>query len=184
MSIPNRVPAATMNANCVPIVTIPSATAPVPPPPNARAIRMFAANVPTTNTARPTMFCAVPAAGGTTTPPASSGSTVQVANSTQYGSILVDAQGNTLYLFDQDTGKTSACTGACTSTWPALTVSGSPTAGTGVDASLLGTAKQADGSTQVTYKGHLLYTFTGDSTAGATSGEGVEGFFIVSSTGD
>ena len=125
-----------------------------------------------------------PAAGGTTTPPASSGSTVQVANSAQYGSILVDAQGNTLYLFDQDTGKTSACTGACTSTWPALTVSGSPTAGTGADASLLGTAKQADGSTQVTYNGHLLYTFTGDSTPGATSGEGVESFFIVSSTGN
>jgi predicted lipoprotein with Yx(FWY)xxD motif len=125
-----------------------------------------------------------PAAGGTSAPPASSGSTVQVANSAQYGSILVDAQGNTLYLFDQDTGKTSACTGTCTSNWPALTVSGSPTAGTGVDASLLGTAKQADGSTQVTYNGHLLYTFTGDSAPGATSGEGVEDFFIISSTGD
>jgi len=125
-----------------------------------------------------------PAAGGTSTPPASSGSTVQVANSPQYGSILVDAQGNTLYLFDQDTGKTSACTGACVTNWPALTVSGSPSAGAGADASLLGTAKQADGSTQVTYKGHLLYTFTGDSTPGATSGEGVEAFFIVSSTGD
>jgi predicted lipoprotein with Yx(FWY)xxD motif len=125
-----------------------------------------------------------PAAGGSATPPTSSGSTVQVGNSTQYGSILVDAQGNTLYLFDQDTGKTSACTGACIATWPPLTASGSPTAGTGVDASLLGTAKQADGSTQVTYKGHLLYTFAGDSTPGATTGEGVNGFFVVSSTGD
>jgi len=107
-----------------------------------------------------------PAAGGTSAPPASSGSTVQVANSPQYGSILVDAQGNTLYLYGLDTGKTSACTGTCTSNWPALTVSGSPSAGTGVDASL------------------LLYTFTGDSTPGATSGEGVEDFFIISSTGD
>jgi len=124
-----------------------------------------------------------PAAGGTSTT-TSSGSTVQVTNSAQYGSILVDAQGNALYLFEQDPGKTSACTGACIATWPPLTASGSPTGGTGVDASLLGTAKQADGSTQVTYKGHLLYTFTGDSTPGATSGEGVEGFFIVSSTGD
>jgi predicted lipoprotein with Yx(FWY)xxD motif len=124
------------------------------------------------------------ASSSTSTPPASSGSTVQVANSPQYGSILTDGQGDTLYLFDQDTGKTSACTGACITTWPALTVSGSPTAGTGVDASLLGTAKQADGATQVTYKGHLLYTFAGASTPGATSGEGVEGFFIISSTGD
>lgn len=125
-----------------------------------------------------------PAAGGTSTPPASSGSTVQLTSSPQYGSILVDAQGNTLYIFDQDTGKTSACTGACVTNWPALTVSGSPTAGTGVDASLLGTAKQADGSTQVTYNGHLLYTFAGDSTPGATSGQGVEGFFVISSTGN
>jgi predicted lipoprotein with Yx(FWY)xxD motif len=125
-----------------------------------------------------------PAAGGTTTPPATSGSTVQVANSAQYGSILVDAQGNTLYLFDQDTGKTSACTGACIAAWPALTVTGSPTAGAGVTASLLGTAKQADGSNQVTYNGHLLYLFSGDGAAGDTTGEGVNGFFVISSTGD
>jgi predicted lipoprotein with Yx(FWY)xxD motif len=129
--------------------------------------------------------------GTTTTPPAaggtsastSSGSTVQVANSAQYGSIFVDAQGNTLYLFEQDTGSMSACTGACLATWPPLTVTGSPTAGAGLDASLLGTAKQADGSNQVTYNGHLLYLFTGDAAAGDTTGEGVEGF-IVSSTGD
>lgn len=125
-----------------------------------------------------------PAAGGTSTPPASSGSTVQVANSAQYGSILVDAQGNTLYLFDQDTGKTSACTGACIAAWPALTVTGSPTAGAGVTANLLGTAQQADGSMQVTYNGHLLYLFSGDGAAGDTTGEGVNGFFVISSTGD
>jgi predicted lipoprotein with Yx(FWY)xxD motif len=124
-----------------------------------------------------------PAAGGTSTS-ASSGSTVKVANSAQYGSILVDAQGNTLYLFDQDTGKTSACTGACIAAWPALTVTGSPTAGAGVTASLLGTAQQADGSMQVTYNGHLLYLFSGDGAAGDTTGEGVNGFFVISSTGD
>jgi predicted lipoprotein with Yx(FWY)xxD motif len=122
-----------------------------------------------------------PAGGGTS---ASSGSTVQVANSAQYGSIMVDAQGNALYLFEQDTGKTSACTGGCITTWPPLTVSGSPTAGAGVNTSLLGTAKQTDGSNQVTYNGHLLYMFTGDAAAGDTTGEGVESFFLVSSTGD
>src|SRR6059036_1175531 len=62
MSIPNRDPAATMNANWVPTVTTPSAIAPDAPPPKERAIRMFAANDPTTNTTSPTMFCAVPAA--------------------------------------------------------------------------------------------------------------------------
>ena len=60
MSIPKRVPAAAMNANCVPRVTMPSATGPLAP--NAREIRMFAPKVPTTKTTRPTMFWAVPAA--------------------------------------------------------------------------------------------------------------------------
>ena len=124
-----------------------------------------------------------PAAGGTSGP-ASSGSTVQVASSAQYGSILVDAQGKTLYLYEQDTSKTSACTGTCIATWPPLTATGSPTAGAGLNASLLGTAKQGDGSNQVTYNGHLLYLFSGDANAGDVTGQGVEGFFVVSSTGD
>jgi len=54
-----------------------------------------------------------PAGGGTSSSGAAGGtSTVQVANSPQYGSILVDSQGKTLYLFEQDTSKTSACTGS------------------------------------------------------------------------
>jgi len=60
--MPKRVPAAAMNANWVPRVTTPSAIAPVSPPPNDREIRMLAAKLPITKTARPTMFCAVPAA--------------------------------------------------------------------------------------------------------------------------
>ena len=126
-----------------------------------------------------------PAGGGSSSSSAAGGSsTVQVTNSPQYGSILVDAQGKTLYLFEQDTGKTSACTGTCIATWPPLTATGSATAGAGLNASLLGTAKQGDGSNQVTYNGHLLYLFTGDANAGDVTGEGVEGFFVVSSTGD
>jgi len=126
-----------------------------------------------------------PPAGGTSSSGAAGGtSTVQVASSPQYGSILVDSHGKTLYLFEQDTSKTSACTGSCIAIWPALTATGSPTAGAGLNASLLGTATQADGSSQVTYNGHLLYLFSGDAKAGDVTGEGVEGFFVVSSAGD
>jgi predicted lipoprotein with Yx(FWY)xxD motif len=126
-----------------------------------------------------------PAGGGSSSSSAAGGgSTVQVTNSPQYGSILVDAQGKTLYLYEQDTSKTSACTGPCIPLWPALTATGTPTAGAGLNASLLGTAKQADGSNQVTYNGHLLYLFSGDANAGDVTGEGVEGFFVVSSAGD
>ena len=126
-----------------------------------------------------------PPAGGTSSSGAAGGtSTVQVASSPQYGSILVDSQGKTLYLFEQDTSKTSACAGPCIALWPALTATGAPTAGAGLNASLLGTATQADGSSQVTYNGHLLYLFSGDAKAGDVTGEGVEGFFVVSSAGD
>jgi predicted lipoprotein with Yx(FWY)xxD motif len=125
-----------------------------------------------------------PAGGGSSSGAAGGTSTVQVASSPQYGSILVDSQGKTLYLFEQDQGKTSACTGPCIALWPALTATGAPTAGAGLNASLLGTATQADGSSQVTYNGHLLYLFSGDANAGDVTGEGVEGFFVVSSAGD
>jgi predicted lipoprotein with Yx(FWY)xxD motif len=125
-----------------------------------------------------------PAGGGTSSSAAGGTSTVQVASSPQYGSILVDSQGKTLYLFEQDTSKTSACTGSCIAIWPALTATGSPTAGAGLNASLLGTATQADGSSQVTYNGHLLYLFSGDAKAGDVTGQGVEDFFVVSSAGD
>jgi predicted lipoprotein with Yx(FWY)xxD motif len=129
-----------------------------------------------------------PAAGGTSTsssPPAMSGATVGTTQSADYGTILTDGEGNTLYLFETDQGTTSSCTTGCSSTWPALTVDGKPTAGDGVDASLLGSAKQADGTTQVTYNGHLVYRYSGDSGPGQTNGEGISGvWFVVSSTGD
>jgi predicted lipoprotein with Yx(FWY)xxD motif len=133
-----------------------------------------------------------PAGGGTTTSSSatspsggSTGSaTVQTAQIANFGMILTDAQGHALYLYQQDSGTTSACTSVCASTWPPLTVTGRPTAGNGVTASLLGTAKQADGSMQVTYNGHLLYGFTGDSAAGTATGEGLEGFVLVSAAGD
>src|SRR5215211_2607424 len=102
--------------------------------------------------------------------------------------ILVDGQGRTLYLFEADRGSTSACNGACASVWPPLKTSGKPKAGSGVSASKLGTARRADGSTGVTYNGHPLYTYAGDSGPGQTSGEGIDGFgaewYVLSATGN
>jgi predicted lipoprotein with Yx(FWY)xxD motif len=133
-----------------------------------------------------------PPAGGGTTPTSTStgggstgGATVQTVQNGDFGTILTDGAGNTLYLFEQDHGTTTACTTGCSSTWPALTATGKPTAGTGVDAGLLGTAKQADGTTQVTYNGHLVYRYSGDAAPGDTNGEGIGGvWFVVSSAGD
>jgi predicted lipoprotein with Yx(FWY)xxD motif len=89
---------------------------------------------------------------------------------------LVGPDGKTLYLFEKDAGGTSACTGECANDWPPVTVSGMPTAGSGLDKSMLGTIKRADGTTQVTYGGHPLYYYEADTSAGTAKGEGVKAF--------
>jgi predicted lipoprotein with Yx(FWY)xxD motif len=92
------------------------------------------------------------------------------------GKILVNSQGQTLYLFKADVGMKSACTGACARAWPPLLATGNPTAGSGANPSLLGTTKRADGASQVTYNGHPLYLFIKDKKPGQTNGQGVVAF--------
>ena len=92
------------------------------------------------------------------------------------GTFLVDGKGRALYLWEADHGSTSACSGACARAWPPLTITGPPKASGAVRGSLLGTTKRADGSREVTYAGHPLYLFAGDSRAGQTTGEGSNGF--------
>ena len=104
-----------------------------------------------------------------------SSGTVKVA-STGLGKILVGSNGLTLYLFEADKGATSNCSGACAAAWPPLVTNGKPTAGGGVNASLLGTTTRSDGTTQVTYNGHPLYRFASDTKPGDTTGQGVNGF--------
>lgn len=127
-----------------------------------------------------------PAAGGgsTSSSSSSSGVAVQLTSSDKFGSILTDAQGMSLYIFDNDTTSKSTCNTGCAPTWPALTVTGQPTGGDGVDASLLGTTMRDDGTTQVTYGGHPVYTYSGDSAAGDTNGQGIGGIWhLVSDKG-
>ena len=103
-------------------------------------------------------------------PPAAAAATVKTANSS-LGTILVDANGRTLYAFMPDTATMSACTASCAVLWPAVTVTGAPVAGTGVTASMLTTITDANG-TQVVYGGHPLYTFANDHAAGDVNGQG------------
>jgi predicted lipoprotein with Yx(FWY)xxD motif len=112
--------------------------------------------------------------------------TVGVA-STGLGDVLVDRQGRTLYLFQQDSGTTSACTGACAVNWPPLHVRGTPLVGGGAKPSDVGTRARPDGRSQLTYNGHPLYTFVNDKKPGDTNGEGISAFggswFAVSPAG-
>jgi predicted lipoprotein with Yx(FWY)xxD motif len=95
---------------------------------------------------------------------------------TDLGKTLVDSQGRTVYLFTADSGTASMCTGACATAWPPVTATGTPRVGKGAKASLIGTTTRADGSEQVTYKGHPLYRFAKDRKAGDTNGEGISAF--------
>jgi predicted lipoprotein with Yx(FWY)xxD motif len=113
------------------------------------------------------------APSGTTTP---SGVATVAATSSMLGTILVDGRGRTLYLFEKDQPNQSACAGACVAAWPVDSSSGAPKAGSGVKASLLGTIKRSDGSTQVTYNRHPLYYFARDSGPGQQNGQGVDAF--------
>jgi predicted lipoprotein with Yx(FWY)xxD motif len=116
---------------------------------------------------------------GASPPPAKQSPTSKTAiraSNSGLGRILVDAQGRTVYLFRKDAGTKSACTGACATAWPPVLSAGAPAAGSGINASLLGTTVRSDGQRQVTYNGHPLYLFAGDQAPGDTNGEGSTGF--------
>jgi predicted lipoprotein with Yx(FWY)xxD motif len=94
------------------------------------------------------------------------------ARSTHIGTVLVNAQGKTLYWFAIDTPTTSKCTGACATYWPP--VIGKPTAAPGAKLTMgFGTIKRSGGQLQATYDGHPLYTYAADSAAGQTGGNGL-----------
>lgn len=111
------------------------------------------------------------------------GVSVAKADST-LGAILVNAEGMTLYLLTQDNQGGSTCTGTCARNWPPLLTEGQPQAGEGVDSSLLGVIERPDGSTQATYDGWPLYSYSRDLAPGDTNGQGVNGVWFVFSPDD
>ncbi len=132
---------------------------------------------------------AVLAAGCGGAIPSSDGgpATLKMARSTD-GRVLVDARGQSVYLFDKDESGESYCNGACAAVWPPLETSVAPQAGAGVAGGALGTMKRDDGDLQVTYRGHPLYYYAADaSTPGKTKGEDIEQFgsswYLVGSHG-
>jgi predicted lipoprotein with Yx(FWY)xxD motif len=123
--------------------------------------------------------CSSSSSSSTTTPPSSS-APAAAASGTSSGTaltertiggtqVLTNSAGRTLYWFALDTSTTSKCTGSCATFWPP--VKGPATAGSGVTGTL-GTITRSDGTTQATYDGHPLYTFSGDSAPGQANGNG------------
>jgi predicted lipoprotein with Yx(FWY)xxD motif len=113
-----------------------------------------------------------PAAGAS--PASSSALTLR---HTALGTILTTTTGFTVYAFEADRGTTSACTGACAAAWPPVTASGGRLMVTrGASMSLVAQTTRPGGVHQLTYAGHPLYTFAGDTGPGVTRGQGSEEF--------
>ena len=109
--------------------------------------------------------------GSGPTPPAT-GKAIS-AQSTSLGTILVDGRGRTVYVFANDKTTASTCDGACAADWPPVPAPSSlPASPPGVPGAL-GTTARSDGTSQLTVAGHPLYTFSGDSAAGQTKGQGI-----------
>lgn len=123
------------------------------------------------------LTCACSSSGGGSgdsgsTPSATPGKAIS-AQSTSLGSILVDSQGRTVYVFANDKANKSTCNGACAAQWPPVTApSPVPASGPGVTGAL-GATTRSDGKRQLTVAGHPVYTFSGDSAAGQTHGQGI-----------
>ncbi|MGH9072760.1 MAG: COG4315 family predicted lipoprotein, partial [Acidimicrobiales bacterium] len=81
-----------------------------------------------------------------------------------------------LYMLSTESATKVTCTGQCATIWPPLTVTAVPAFGKGVSQSLVGQVTRSDGSHQLTYGGHPLYTFSFDKAPHQTNGEGIHSF--------
>jgi predicted lipoprotein with Yx(FWY)xxD motif len=83
-----------------------------------------------------------------------------VADESDFGPVLFDANGQVIYVFEIDGPDQSNCTSEeCVKAWPPVLTEKEPTAGAGVDAGLLGTIRRDDGTLQVTYDERPLYFY-------------------------
>jgi predicted lipoprotein with Yx(FWY)xxD motif len=99
-----------------------------------------------------------------------------VATAPKVGAVLVDSDGFTVYDFHKDKGTSSSCYGACAGVWPPVLTEGAPQTGEGATSSQLGTTKRKDGTVQVTYAGHPLYTYAADKKPGEANGNDFSSF--------
>jgi predicted lipoprotein with Yx(FWY)xxD motif len=104
-----------------------------------------------------------PAAPSTSTGTAAGLKTTTIGGTT----ILTNAKGFTLYSFAPDTPAASKCYGSCAAYWPPVT--GTAPASTGLPGTV-GTITRTGGARQLTYNGHPLYTYIGDSAPGQANG--------------
>lgn len=95
---------------------------------------------------------------------------------TTLGPTLADGQGRTVYLFASDSATTSTCYGSCASIWPPVPATSTPHTAGGASVNRLGSLQRTGGGSQLTYQGHPLYYYAGDSKPGDTGGQALNQF--------
>lgn len=143
-------------------------------PATAAAIVMLAACGGSSGGGTNTSAPAGGSGGSSSSAPAASGSSsviVKIAK-TDAGTALTNAAGFTLYTFQADKGTTSTCYGACAQFWPPVIGTAHMAAGQNISGHF-GTTTRKDGKIQVTYDGHPLYTYAGDTKPGQAAGNGI-----------
>lgn len=103
---------------------------------------------------------------------------LQVSATSTHGDILVDSEGNALYVFTLDVKGESLCREDCISSWPAF-YSNELSLGSNLDADDFGTITRSDGGNQTTFAGWPLYYYAGDGQPGVVNGDGVEEIWYV-----
>lgn len=102
---------------------------------------------------------------------------------TSLGTILVDADGRTLYGFTPDEAGTPTCTDACADTWPPLFI-GSSELPENLDPSVFSVVEHPSGEPQLAAGGWPLYYYAADAQPGDVNGQGVGGnWFVVAPDG-
>ena len=107
---------------------------------------------------------------------------VNATENGDFGTILTDESGRSLYLFTKDERNVSTCTGGCALAWPPLITVEDPVAGEGVAEDRIGTISRSDGSNQVTYNGWPLYYYASDEKPGDANGQDRGGVWFVVNT--
>ena len=133
-----------------------TASAPELTPTGSPAPPQSASSAPSATPPRSASPTEVPS---TASPSAKPAGTTIIAADSDFGTILYDASGQPIYLFDAETNSRPECYGECAQAWPPVLTNGGPRAKGAVQSDLLGTTRRSDGSTQVTYAGHPLYFY-------------------------
>lgn len=116
---------------------------------------------------------------GGSSPSTSGGASIETESVSGIGTVLANGAGFTLYYNTKEKNGVIACTSSCTSVWPPVAATGTLPQATATMSGTFGTIKRPDGTTQLTYAGMPLYSFSGDTASGQAHGQGIQGIWFA-----